>query len=318
MESATVIDLATAIDVAIVVGLVVLAWRSLLGPGLFRGIVMYVVFGLLLAVAWARLGSPDLAMAEAAIGAGVTGALVMVAYWRVRRFVPAEPADPSPRRSRVAATVALLSTGVVAAIGLAAVQAIGEGGIAGRALAEALPATGLGNPITGVLVVFRNLDTVLEVAVLLAAYLAMRAVLGEDGAPLAQSPVQRGQLVGALVAVVAPMALLVAVYLWRAGSQLPGGAFQAGAVLAACGVLLLLTGRLRATAEAGAWVRTSLVVGTVVFAGVGVAMLAFGEPLLAIPGMWAVYLIEAAMMVSIGVTLALLFAGAVGLGGGRR
>lgn len=307
-----------AVDLAIALGLVALAWRAVAGRDVFREIVMYVAFGLLLAITWARLGSADLAMAEAAIGAGVTGALLMVAYWRLRRISPAEPEDPSPRRSRLAATVALLSTGMVATIGLAAVQAIGPGGIAGRALIDALPATGLGNPITGVLVVFRNLDTVLEVAVLLAAYLAMRSVLGDRGDALAQPPPQEARLVGALVGVVAPLSVLVALYLLRAGSYLPGGAFQAGATLAACGVLLLLTGRLRSASEPGPWVRGALVVGAAVFGLFGVAMLAFGEPLLAIPGTWAVYLIEAAMMISIAVTLVLLFAGAAGLGGGRR
>jgi multisubunit Na+/H+ antiporter MnhB subunit len=306
-----------AIDVAIATGLVVLAWRALTGRDLFREIGMYVVFGLLMAITWARLGSPDLAMAEAAIGAGVTGALLMVAYGRLRRVAPAEPDDPSPRRSRVAAAMALLATGVVATVGLAAIQAVDLGGDAGRALTEALPATGLGNPITGVLVVFRNLDTVLEVAVLLAAYLAVRSVIGEQGT-LAPPPAQEARLVGALVGVVAPLSVLVAVYLLRAGTHEPGGAFQAGATLAACGVLLLLTGRLRPVAAAGPWVRGALVVGTVVFSLVGVGMLAVGAPLLAIPGTWAVYLIETAMMVSIAMTLALLVAGAAGLGGGRR
>ncbi len=305
------------LDAMIAGGLVWLAWRSLVGRDLFRAIVTYVVFGLLLAVAWARLGSPDLAMAEAAIGAGVTGALIMVAYWRLRRIAPAEPEEPSPRRSRLAAAVALLSTGAVTAIGLAAVGAIGPGGIAGYALAEALPATGLANPITGVLIVFRNLDTVLEVAVLLAAYLAVRALLGERGTPLRLPPSPGGRLVTSLVTVVAPLSLVVAVYLLRAGSQLPGGAFQAGALLAAAGVVLMLAGRLGGAVEAGPWVRAGLVVGTVVFSLVGLAMLALGQPLLAIPGTWAVYLIEAAMMISIAITLVLLFAGAAGLRGGR-
>jgi multisubunit Na+/H+ antiporter MnhB subunit len=307
-----------ALDVLVAGGLVVLAWRALLGRDLFRAIVTYVVFGLLLALTWARLGSPDLAMAEAAIGAGVTGALIMVTYWRLRRIAPAEPREPSPRRSKLAAAVALLSTGAFTAIGLAAVQASGPGGAAGQALADALPATGLGNPITGVLVVFRNLDTVLEVAVLLAAYLAVRAVLGATGAPLELPPPQDAPLVRALVGVIVPLAVVVAVYLLWAGSQRPGGAFQAGALLAAAGVILLLAGRLRGRVESGPWLGAALVVGTVVFSLVGVAMMAFGEPLLAIPGSWAVYLIEAAMMVSIAVTLALLVAGAAGLAGGRR
>jgi hypothetical protein len=41
-----------------------------------------------------------------------------------------------------------------------------------------LPATGLGNPVTGVLLVFRGLDTMLEMAVLLVALLGAWAVLG--------------------------------------------------------------------------------------------------------------------------------------------
>lgn len=307
-----------AIDLVLAIGLVVLAWQSLSGRSLFRGIVMFMVFGFVLALAWARLGSPDLAMAEAAIGAGVTGALVMVAYWRLRRIAPAEPEDPSPRRSRLALGVAVLSAAVVAVIGLAAVDATGPGGLAGHALAAALPDTGLGNPITGVLVVFRNLDTVLEMAVLLAAYLASRAALGDDEADLPLPPAQDAPLVGALVATLAPLTVLVSIYLLKAGGQLPGGAFQAGALLAACGVLLVLAGRLQPAPVAGTGLRIALVAGVLAFAAIGLGMLALGAPLLAIPGPWAVYLIETAMMVSIAATLVLLFAGSAGLGGGSR
>jgi len=314
-----------AIDSLLAVGLVVLAWQSTIGGSLFRGIVMYIVFGLTMALAWARLGSPDIAMAEAAIGAGVTGALIMIAYWRLQRIAPTEPDPPTPMRSRIALAVALLSGAMVAMIGIAAVRAIdptreradgASGGEAGYALAEALPATGLGNSITGVLVIFRNLDTLLEVAVLLAAYMASRAAMGDRrdrGRAMHLPPTQGSPLVGALVAVLAPLTVLVAIYLLKAGSQVPGGAFQAGAVLAACGVLLTLSGRLHATPISGAATRLALVAGTAIFAGVGVAMMAFGEPVLTIPGTWAVYLIETAMMISIAVTLVLLFAGSAGL-----
>lgn len=312
--------MALAIDALLALALLVLAWQSLVGASLFRGIVMFMVFGLTLALAWARLGSPDLAMAEAAIGAGVTGALLLLAYWRLRRLAASAPPARSPARSGLAAAVALLAAALVAALGLAALQTAGPGGIAGRALADALPATGLGNPITGVLVVFRNLDTLLEVAVLLAAYVAARAVQAakdDVDATLPLPPPQDAPLVGALVAVLAPLTVLVAVYLLKAGGQLPGGAFQGGAVLAAGGVLLVLAGRLQ-PAPAGVALRLALVAGTVVFAAVGLAMLALGHPLLALPGPWAVYLIETAMMVSIAVTLVLLFAGSAGLAGGRQ
>jgi energy-converting hydrogenase B subunit D len=40
-------------------------------------VVQFIVFGLLMALAWARLQAPDIALAEAAIGAGLTGALLL-------------------------------------------------------------------------------------------------------------------------------------------------------------------------------------------------------------------------------------------------
>jgi energy-converting hydrogenase B subunit D len=50
-----------------------LAWAALGSRDLFRGIVLFIAFGLVLSMAWVRLGAPDVALAEAAIGAGLTG-----------------------------------------------------------------------------------------------------------------------------------------------------------------------------------------------------------------------------------------------------
>lgn len=61
-----------------------LAWRVLSGPDLFRAVVLFIAFGLLVALAWVRLKAPDLALAEAAIGAGITGALLLTALGRLQ------------------------------------------------------------------------------------------------------------------------------------------------------------------------------------------------------------------------------------------
>ena len=53
------------------------AFRAITTVDLFRAVVMFIVFGLLVALAWARLDAPDIALAEAAIGAGLTGALLL-------------------------------------------------------------------------------------------------------------------------------------------------------------------------------------------------------------------------------------------------
>lgn len=52
---------------------------------LFRAIVMFIVFGLLMALVWVRLEAPDIALAEAAIGAGLTGVLLLDTLGYLRR-----------------------------------------------------------------------------------------------------------------------------------------------------------------------------------------------------------------------------------------
>ena len=60
-----------------------LAWQALSAADLLRAVAMFVTFGLLVAIAWIRLGAPDVAIAEAAIGAGLTGALLLITIRRM-------------------------------------------------------------------------------------------------------------------------------------------------------------------------------------------------------------------------------------------
>jgi len=75
----TVILLHWAFDAVLGFALLWLAWRALASPNLFLAIVLFIAFGLLMALAWVRLDAPDVALAEAAIGAGLTGALLLAA-----------------------------------------------------------------------------------------------------------------------------------------------------------------------------------------------------------------------------------------------
>ena len=80
-----------AFDTLLGLGLLWLAWRTLSCPDLFKAIVLFITFGLLMALAWARLDAPDVALAEAAIGAGLTGALLMAALARLQDIRNAAP-----------------------------------------------------------------------------------------------------------------------------------------------------------------------------------------------------------------------------------
>ena len=81
MEAMTL--LGWAFDGLLGLGLLWLAGRALSSPDLFRAIVLFVAFGLLMALAWVRLDAPDIALAEVAIGAGLTGALLLAVLARL-------------------------------------------------------------------------------------------------------------------------------------------------------------------------------------------------------------------------------------------
>jgi len=72
-------------DLPLALVLLWLAWRLLSSKDLFKGVVLFIAFGLLMALAWVRLQAVDIALAEAAIGAGVTGALFISALHRMHR-----------------------------------------------------------------------------------------------------------------------------------------------------------------------------------------------------------------------------------------
>lgn len=74
-----------AFDLLLAVALLWSGLRCLTVGRLDRAIVLFIVFGLLMALAWARLAAPDIGLAEAAIGAGLTGALLLDAYGALKR-----------------------------------------------------------------------------------------------------------------------------------------------------------------------------------------------------------------------------------------
>jgi uncharacterized MnhB-related membrane protein len=78
-----VMSVGLLLDALLVLILLWLAWAALASRDLFRGIVLFIAFGLVLAMCWVRLGAPDVALAEAAIGAGITGALLLATWGRL-------------------------------------------------------------------------------------------------------------------------------------------------------------------------------------------------------------------------------------------
>jgi uncharacterized MnhB-related membrane protein len=68
---------ANLLDFILAASLLMLAWRLVTTPDLFKAAVLFITLSLLMALAWVRLRAPDIALAEAALGAGITGILLI-------------------------------------------------------------------------------------------------------------------------------------------------------------------------------------------------------------------------------------------------
>lgn len=248
-------------DLLLCLLLLTLALCSMLSRQLSHAVILYIAFGLLLALAWARLAAPDLALAEAAIGAGLTGALCFTALARQGLLVGGVKLNWRQRFWPAVFVLVMLSGLLMALLQMPAQP----GALVG--LAEvALASSGVSNPITAVLLNFRSWDTLLELLVLLLALLGTLQV----------TPASKFSGSWALSRswsqLLAPMVILLAGYLLWAGASQPGGAFQAGALLAAGAVVLRLNQQLSWLRWGNFWIRLLVVAGGAVF--VLVALLA--------------------------------------------
>lgn len=298
------------VDIMLGLILVGLAVQVISGRHLFRSIVFYIAFGLVMAMIWARLGALDLALADAALGAGLVGALMMVAFRRLVEYEPVQTPDAGVRSSRLVPLIAVFSGGLVAALGFAALPGAVIPERAGAQVMEHLPELGLGNPVAAVVLVFRGFDTLIEMMVLLTAFLGAR-VVAEPRMDLAASlDAYDLPLVRTLLALAVPVVFMVAAHLVWIGADQPGGAFQAGSMLAASGVLLLLTGRVVPAAVSTSLQRSVLVAGAAALLLLVLVPVTVGGEPMAYLGRGSLLAAEIAMMMSITLTLSLLFAGA--------
>ncbi|MEZ5542418.1 MAG: hydrogenase subunit MbhD domain-containing protein [Pseudomonadota bacterium] len=300
-------------DVLLLLSLTGLAAAALAGTDARRSIILFIAFGLLLAVAWGRLQAPDVALAEAAIGAGLSGALLLAALRRQPRKTSGAHADRNPHTTGATAmlpwSVTLLCAALAGMLAWALGHALGNppGDTLPRAIAANLATSGVSNPVTAVLLNFRAYDTLLELAVLLTAVLGILALGRSTPGYQPAGPVFDG-----LAHWLVPVLIVMAGYLLWTGAHAPGGAFQAGAMLAAAGVVLRLAGRTRIGLPNGISQRALLAAGVAMFLLVGLAQVALGRPFLAYPPAWAgaqILLIETAAMLAIAATLLLAFVG---------
>ena len=277
----------------------------------FAAVIAFVVYGLLLAIAWVRLAAVDVALTEAAIGGGLTGMLMLGAVARLR-FAKVNGIRTSlPTRLAAGVLCALIAAGLATAI-LLPPEVIPT---LAPTVMENLAKTGLGNPVAGVLFVYRALDTLLEKVVVLLALLGVWSLAPDSvwgGIPGLRAYPQPNSTLTFLAQLLPPVGIVVGIYMCWVGAKEPGGAFQGGTVLAAMWLLVIIAGLESAPSISLPWLRLLLVVGPAIFLAIGLAGFVLANAFLAYPSGYAkplIVAVEAALTLSIGVALGLLAAG---------
>lgn len=191
-----------------------------------------------------------------------------------------------------------------------AILTLPRGAGLGDDVRAALAVSGVAHEVTAVLMNFRAYDTLLEIAVLWLALLGTRTLATPGGSTLDPGPVLR-----ALAMLLIPFLILFAGYLLWAGAYGPGGAFQAGTLLAAAGVLSALAGYPWVVTLPDARLRGLVLLGPVVFVITAAAPMLGGARFLELAPASAhtlILVVESAATISIGMILLAAFHGVIG------
>ena len=301
----------TGFDIVLALLLLGVGGWSILARNMMTAVIIFIAYGLLLSLAWVRIFAVDVSLTEAAIGSGATGMLMVIAAHKVgadaRRVV-----HPSRAIHVLAAIFAAL-----VAIGIASLAFVLPGepqSLAGPVM-ERLGESGLGNPVAGVLFVYRAFDTLLEKVVLLLALIGVWSLARDEdwgGIPGFRRFRQPNSVLVLLARTLPPIGSVFAIYMTWAGADVPGGALQGGTVLAAMWILVMVAGVRRVPRVSSPLLRLAIVAGPVVFLLIGFLGFLVPGQFLAYPEGYAkplIVVMEIALTLSIGVILGLLIAG---------
>jgi len=144
---------------------------------LFGVVVLFGAYSFLMATTLAALDAPDVAMTEAAVGAGISTVLMLGALHLVRTL------EAKPLRGGLVPLVVVALTGLLVLYGTLGLPAFSDPQapmhrhVAPRYLEQGLAETGVPNIVTAVLASYRGYDTLGETTVVFTAGIGVIALL---------------------------------------------------------------------------------------------------------------------------------------------
>ena len=299
------------LDLPLALGLFGAGAATLAARSLFGAVLGFISTGLIATLVWVRLEAPDVALTEAVIGAAATSVIILYVASRIGGGATA----PTPPHIALRVLAAILSALLAVLLALALLALPEQApSLAGPVLEKIAP-TGLGNPVTAVLMAHRAIDTLLESAVLVFAVFAIWSMAPDRRWGRAPGPAFIAEAQGPLAflaKVLPPIGIVIGIYIAWVGADAPGGKFQGGAVLAAMWVLPWIAGLIAPPSISDMRLRLAIAAGPLVFLMVGLAGFAVADGFLAYPPGFAkplILLIETAMTLSVAAALACMIAG---------
>ena len=199
----------------------------------FYALVLLSVVGLMVALAFARFSAPDLAMTQLSVEV-VTIVLLMLALFYMPSWTPVETSNG--RRFRDIAIALAAGTGMTLVTLAMLTQPFSS--ISDFFLENSKPGGGGTNVVNIILVDFRGFDTLGEITVLAIAALGIYAMLKNialtpppgDGQGHAWTRDAHPLMLRQIARPMLPLALMVSVFIFLRGHNLPGGGFIAGLI----------------------------------------------------------------------------------------
>lgn len=257
-------------------------------PDLFVAVMLTGIFSLLMAANFFVLDAADVALTEAAVGAGITTVLFLVALALTAEREQVVPARRWLWISVVSVTTLVLIYATFDKPRLGDPDAPVHQHVAPWYLEQTPVLIDIPNVVTAVLASFRGYDTLGEVFVVLTACIGVLFILGTGSGrssstagvrPSSESLGLRHHLIPRVVGrLLVPIIVLFGLYVQFHGDYGPGGGFQAGAIIAA-GIILyaLLEGEAEALRAVPRKALLGLVVGgAMLYGAVGVAGIILG------------------------------------------
>lgn len=305
-------------DLLLASTLIFLTWQMLRARDLLVSIVLFIIFGMLVSLTWVQLQAPDIALVEAVIGSALTGALFLGCLGHMESFrkeivIEKIPISIESKIYDCFLSVLVISIGSILVWGVLTLPKNTLG--LTENVQSALSKSGVENPVTAVILNFRGYDTLLEVGVLFLVVVSVYALHAIEPVSIKIQPRQASRVLIAFLHILTPLMVLVAFYLLLVGGHAPGGAFQAGAMLAGVGILMLIGGVAVPFTVESRLLRFIYVIGFGSFLLIGLGVMGAERNFLEYPEQFSkklIFLIEFLATISISFILVTLFAGCSG------